>query len=632
MARSSLIKKGFSFLDVVISITILTVMVIALVAALNQVIKGVQKSKNKTNATNLAQSKIEEEKNKIINTSWSGVSTGTSTETMNLNNKTFTRQTTTAYFTESSGNLTESATATDLIRILVTITWTEGTDTKTLTMTNFVSNRSAVVDTGSITGWVKNSSGQYLDGTGGRPQATIRCDGYPNYIATMETSSYTISRVADGTYTVRASAQGYLDGTATVVISNSISTPSSSDFTLTAVATANITISVDGAVSNASHTIRVSCNDGVSTPQDFTSDSNGDITSDTFTNVKDNQTGLTLTAMDMTTLDSGTRGFDISGGVTTNLSPTLVGPVAILSLSGASAKGYLSGSVKDDQNNPINTSPYPLVTVSDGEIPSPNKYCQSGGSYPASGTLDILPGTWTAIATFTTSPPSYRDENQTVTISAGLTTTQNFTLTRVGSIRGQVTEGGSGVTGITVTATGDNGTGTVEGSAVTDSSGNYTINSLPLNRNNYTVSPVLSGDYTSSPTSTSSVVVNLGTYSTPDNINFAITKSVGYIAGYVRTSGSIITTGVLIYASSGSLPGITSSLGPASPPPATLYSTISGTDGYYTLKVPAGATATTYNIRAIYTRDKDYSTYSTSTVSVTNSNTSSNPAPKDFSF
>lgn len=619
--------KGFSFLDIAISVFVLTLMIIALVSALNVVIKGVQKSKNKTNATNLAQVKIEEEKNKIINKTWSDVSTGTTTETLTINEKSFTRQTTTAYFTESSGDLVTSGTSTDLIRILVTITWTEGTETKTLTMTNFISNRSGSVDTGSITGWVKNSGGFVLDGTGGRPQATIRCDGYPNYISTMDSVSYTISRVADGTYTVRAIASGYLDSTQAVVIANSVSTPSAADFTLTAVTTANITFSVDGAVSNANHTIRVSCTDGVSSPQDFTSDASGDIASATFNTVKVNQTGLVLTAMDMTTLDTGTITFDISaGGVTTP------NPVAILSLAGAPTKGYLSGNVKDDQNNPINTLPYPLVTVYDGESPSPNKNCGAGGAYPASGTLDVLPGTWTATASFTTSPPSYRDENQTVIISASATTTQNFILTRAGSIRGQVTESSVGVSGITVTATGENGTGSVEGTAVTDSSGNYTINSLPINKNNYVVKPVLSGDYTSDPTSISSIVLSLGTYSTPDNNNFAITKSVGYISGDVRASGSIIKTGAIIYASSGSLPGITSTIGPNNPPPATLYSVVSGTDGVYVLKVPAGASATTYNIRAIWTRDSGSSTYSDSTVNVSNANTSASPASKNFTF
>jgi Tfp pilus assembly protein PilV len=624
-------NKGFSFLDVAISVTVLTLLVIAVVSALNNIIKGVQKSKNQTYASNLAQSKIEEEKNKAINSSWGDVVTGTTSETISFNNKSFTRQTELAYYTESGGDLISSATATDLIRIAVTITWTEESQTKTLTMTNFVSNRSSSVDTGSITGWVKNTSGDYLDGSGGRPQATIKCDGYPNYITTMGATSYTLDRIADGTYTVRATAQGYQDATSTVTITNSVPSPSSTNLSLTAVATANITFYVVGAASNASHTIRVSCNDGVSTPQDFTSDASGNIGSagspQTFSTVKDNMAGLTLTAMDMTTSDTGTKAFTITASVTT---PT---PVDISSLSGAPVKGYLSGTVKDDQNNPINTSPYPLVTVSDGESPSPNKNCAAGGSYPASGNLEVLPGTWTATASFTTTPPSYKDESQTVTISASTTTTQNFTLTRVGSISGQVTSSGTGVSGLTITAIGDGGTGTVEGSAVTDSSGNYTINYLPVGNNNYTVQvaqPALYSDYTSSPTEYTSVTVSTGT--TVTGKNFTVTNSVGYIAGYVRTSGTLITSGILIYASSGTLPTITDSLGPNNPPPATLYSTISGTDGYYVLKVPAGATATTYNIRAVYTRDSNFSSSSSSTVSVANTNTSASPASKDFSF
>lgn len=633
-------KKGFSFLDIAFSVVVLTIMILSIIGAYNWVMQSVQKNKNKTHAMNFVQTKIEEVKNKIINLSWDQVSPASlsSTETITINNKNYTRVTNVVYVKEDgSGNLQDVGwfTVTDLIKIKVTVSYTEGNDTKTVTMENLVANRSRTVSTGAITGWVKDSTtGNYLNGTGGYPQAFITTDQNPNYNTVMGISatSYTISRVKDGVYTVRASAYGYQEATNTVTVNNA--SVETANFSLVRYNTVDITLNkITGA--GAGNIVRVSCNDGVSIPTDYTATIIGEVIG-TFSNVKrpiSGTTTYTLSAYDATTFATGSVTITVYATGSPGYTPDPVN----FSLSGALTKGYLTGTIKDDTGTVIN-SPVPYVEVTDGENPIPTAYAHPGtGVYPSSGTFAILPGTWTATAKHSNTPPKYKEESYTVTISASFTTNRDFTLYRVGSIRGIVVESGVGKRDITINATGLSGT--VQGSAVTDASGNFTIDNLPVYDNPYTIAPVISGLYSSSPTSRSGINVSSGTYTDipigygVSNPTFTVTSTIGYIAGYVYKSGTTvpINTGVLIQVSSGSLPSLTTSIGPGNPPSSTIYSTVTDSNGYYIIGVPAGATSTTYNIRAVYVTNTN-SQSSVSTVDVSNTNTQSSPASKNFSF
>ncbi len=148
----------------------------------------------------------------------------------------------------------------------------------------------------------------------------------------------------------------------------------------------------------------------------------------------------------------------------------------------------------------------------------------TSGNYSFSGLAASGDYTVTPSQTgYTYSPP-----NRTYNSLSANQTGADFTATRITyTISGQITLGGSGMSGVTVTLTGTQG-----GSTTTDSGGNYSFAGLGAG-GNYTITPSRSG-YTFSPASLN--YTNLSSNQT--GANFAPTLLTYCISGRVTLSGT----------------------------------------------------------------------------------------------
>lgn len=220
---------------------------------------------------------------------------------------------------------------------------------------------------------------------------------------------------------------------------------------------------------------------------------------------------------------------------------------------------------------------------------------------------------------------SHQSSDATVTINQGaLTIVPDFHLAQGATIRGYVTSGTGALPGVAVKAT--NGASTFQDT--TDNTGFFYI-FVSTASTAWTVTPDLDplSSYTSvaaSPCTGSPITC---TASTPGDTVFAgtitVTGSLGTITGTVSENGSVITTGVLVVASTGAvpdpLPSVYSSSSAAS---SVFYSASSQANGTYTVEV-RNDSVNTYNMRAFYpsvnvnTGTVTYKTSTKSGVSVT---------------
>jgi hypothetical protein len=162
--------------------------------------------------------------------------------------------------------------------------------------------------------------------------------------------------------------------------------------------------------------------------------------------------GIAVTAYSMTAQAAGYQSQSatatVGGGSTTTQNFALTGQAT-----------QLSGTVTDAST----TKPIAGATVSAG---SGSAVTDAGGAYTISG---LAPGTYTATATAS----GYASQIASVALTAGNTTTQNFTLApNPGTITGRVSDGGTAapIAGATVSYSG--------GSTTTDGSGAYTLASV----------------------------------------------------------------------------------------------------------------------------------------------------------
>ncbi|MFA6002943.1 MAG: carboxypeptidase regulatory-like domain-containing protein, partial [Elusimicrobiota bacterium] len=191
--------------------------------------------------------------------------------------------------------------------------------------------------------------------------------------------------------------------------------------------------------------------------------------------------------------------------------------------------------------------------------------------------------------------PSYVQSIAMPMVYTGQITTQDFTLSQGGVVRGFITTGTTPLPNVAVTA---NLGGNQYGASTSDGTGMFTIRNLSTGT--YTVMPVLESGQNASPTSLPATITSAGTVTVG---TFTVSGAFGTIAGTVKYSGdnTLITSGALIVASSATIPN---------PPPSVcgsssaalnypFYSVSSKADGSYALQVRGG---NSYNLRVFYPR------------------------------
>jgi type II secretory pathway pseudopilin PulG len=257
------------------------------------------------------------------------------------------------------------------------------------------------------------------------------------------------------------------------------------------------------------------------------------------------------------------------------------------------------------------TSEYGFITGyvfrSDG-VTLPNILMESGEQQVTTDSKGwykfiLLPSTYYVIANYNNNNPSLTCETSSaITLLQGQTVSNiNFTLSFGGKVSGKITTNGvDALPNITVIA--KDVYGAERGSAISDSSGNYTISNLPTTGNPYTILLALDTKETSVPGQTS---VNVSTGGIVSGVNFQVTTGLARITGTVKTAdGKKITTGVLIIASTSTIsdlpPTVDSTLRAGG---SIYYSTSSDSNGNYVLYVRGSSSGITYNVYGYYTSE-----------------------------
>jgi len=175
-----------------------------------------------------------------------------------------------------------------------------------------------------------------------------------------------------------------------------------------------------------------------------------------------------------------------------------------------------------------------------------------------------------------------------------VTSNVDFLLPQGGKINGWLTRDGiNPLPSVTVVAFDSDGV--PRGNVVSDSNGNFIL--INLTTGAYTVQPVLDPKETSSPISAAATV-------TPGNTvwssSFTVIGAMGQVAGIVKAGGQPINSGVLIVASTATVPNPLPALSSATLVAAVFYAASSLEDGTYSMDV-RGSTTSLYNIAAFYT-------------------------------
>ena len=244
------------------------------------------------------------------------------------------------------------------------------------------------------------------------------------------------------------------------------------------------------------------------------------------------------------------------------------------SLSSSTVSGFVKGTVTNPSNVPLSG-----ITVQGG---GSSKTTNSNGQY----FMAVTSGTVVIIANPNNANQSYVQSIQSVSVTEGSITTQDFSLSLGGRLTGYVTTGTTPLAYQPVVAY--YGSGGQAGSGVTDSGGNFTIRNLSTGTVAYTVAPVLESGQDTSPQSVSILLTSTGAVFVA---TFTVSGAFGNIAGTVSDAAGLVTSGALILASTNTIsatpPSVVGSSAPALTP---TYMVSSKADGSYTLPVRGGAT------------------------------------------
>ena len=271
-----------------------------------------------------------------------------------------------------------------------------------------------------------------------------------------------------------------------------------------------------------------------------------------------------------------------------------------LVLSSSSIYGYVSGLVTD-----VNGIPLPGVKMYAGGAIG---YTGSDGRY----SVTSPEGENNVAANYQTYDPDYIEYSETgVMVTAGemVSPAVDFTLTQGGRLAGWVTTNGvDPLPNVPVIAVKG---GIEHGNTVSGSDGTFLIWGSGISVGTYDVVPRLEAGEAATP-STYTVTLNAG--ETIFVGTFTVTGAMGYISGSVTANGAPITTGVLVYATTGTITGAPPVLNSALRSGVVAYYAVSSdAAGHYELAVRGGydynlyAWYTTWNGQTPATTRKDYS-------------------------
>lgn len=276
----------------------------------------------------------------------------------------------------------------------------------------------------------------------------------------------------------------------------------------------------------------------------------------------------------LVTQTTGLYGGLVDGYSTTT--PTMI-------LTNPSLTGYIAGNVETITGTDLANI---LVEAGGG-----TDRTDAAGNYFLASTTGTVP----VVVNRGGDNPLYVEATTNVTFGLGALATANFALSQGGRITGTVTSNGvDALPNIPVTASVG---GVTRGTGVSGTTGAFEI--LSLSTGSYIVAPQLESGESASPSSTTVSVTAGGTGAAG---NFTVSGALGYISGSLTLgslTGSPITTGVLVYATTATItaspPSITAAVRAGT---AIYYAASSFADGSYEIGVRGGAT---YNVYAWYT-------------------------------
>jgi hypothetical protein len=319
--------------------------------------------------------------------------------------------------------------------------------------------------------------------------------------ATDNNGHYTLAAVPTGTQAITAAATGYQNQVQNVAITQNGN--ASQNFSLTVTAVGSLAGTVTDALTGQAIL-------GASISYGGGNALTNNIGSYSLLNVPAGTSNLIATA-------GGYNQYSASVTVTANQTNTT-------NIALTSQQGAISGTVTDAVTNAAISG----ATVS-----------YAGGSSTTDGTGKfLLSGVPAGSQSLTVSATGYSSATQSVSVSAGTTTTRNFSLStapQVGAIAGKVLNAsGTALTGVSVAYSG--------GSALTDANGNYTLTNVATGTQSLTAS--LTGYVNAS----QNVSVTANQTST---LNFTLTASTGSVTGTVTNAanGSALTGATVSYSS-----------------------------------------------------------------------------------
>ncbi|MFA6092213.1 MAG: carboxypeptidase regulatory-like domain-containing protein [Elusimicrobiota bacterium] len=211
-------RMGATLIELMITVAILSIIALSMLGAFTNIQKGIQMSKNKTLASNLAQEKMQILKQqtyyRVLPTSTpSYTSDGTPYDTVFFppedilqGGVIFHRRTYVAVVTEDSGLLAiQSPTTPDtgMRKILITVSWADGSQNKNLAITSVLSNPNTVETNSHFMGTVRDTSANPI------PNAVVNVAENFGWRDTADASGAYALNVMTGNFNLMASAEGY---------------------------------------------------------------------------------------------------------------------------------------------------------------------------------------------------------------------------------------------------------------------------------------------------------------------------------------------------------------------------------------------------------------------------------------
>jgi len=623
-------SKGFSLLEIILTVMIVTIAFLALTKGFMGISGGLIRTQNKTIAVNIAHEKVETLKKLTYPRLYVTTTTTPDYDTVyyppvtyTVKSTDFTRYVTVRKVRETPSGDIEIIDAADpdegLKRIKVKVTWTENEKSKNVTIYNLRQNPDRTQLNCSITGIVRRGDFE-PDAYKKLVGATVLIVENPNWEdSTAADGSFEIKTSA-GDWTVKASINGYYELQKSTPVSEG-ETIDAGDFDLTPMTVKTIKGIVISTSGVAVEGCVITCSDETSSAGVSLSTGPGGTGDDSYNFTLASVSTGTWTVY--ATTSSPVFG-DISGS-TAGIKLTTddqFPEICQIVLSTTTQLGSISGTVELSDSGDLET-----ITVTGGGV---EDACDEEGTFSLS---PVAAGVVTVTANPGGNNPSYTTATATATVAVGQNTQieDALYLEPAGTISGIVLSPGGAYPGMVIRAEDSNGNewSIERGVALSKADGTYKIMQLPVSGNPYKISPILDEGDTSDPENIDNI--DLEKYEGPDDevkyCTFTITAAWGYIRGNVTDNGEPITTGVLILASTGTIT--------ASPPimevgATGIYGGITRTEGEYEIKVRTGYT---YNVYAWYTKiNASWDGTETAMLSVLGESLSGTPASASVDF